>query len=255
MEDSKAREKYRLIRYEYYHSGRTLFLSGCFLSGGILLGYAVETTLKAGLLEVLSEKEKEKQIKNRKGILFQHDINKIFDECVSAGIFREIEVSEDFLEFINNNFQRYPSQQYEIFQKASKRNIVLCNSTDYVYYYDDLIVQLDNYLLKYTSDHSISMVYFAYRTLETRYAQDLLRENAFALKLFQEFEQKVKEHLPSREDLKQQVIRSLGKGFNYYWDEGRDINLAFAKIQQILEHYKASNFKFQKWGEKPYVTI
>ena len=104
---------------------------------------------------------------------------------------------------------------YEMRARASERNIVLCNSTDYVYYYDDLIVQLDTYLLEFTSDPAISMIYFAYRTLETKYAHDLLRARA----------------------------------------EGRDMDSAIAKMKQISEQYKASRFKFQKWGEKSYVTV
>ena len=139
---------------------------------------------------------------------------------------------------------------HDIFRKASERNIVLSNSPDNVYYYDDLIVQLDTYLLKYTSDPAISMIYFAYRTLETKYAHDLLRKNAFALNLFKEFEQRVTKRLPSREDLKQIIIQNLSKGPAYYWNEGRDMDSAIAKMNQISEQYKANNFKFQKWGAR-----
>ncbi len=34
---------------------------GNFFAGGIMLGYAVETTLKAGLLEVLNNEEQKKE--------------------------------------------------------------------------------------------------------------------------------------------------------------------------------------------------
>jgi len=224
---------------------------GNFFAGGIMLGYAVETTLKAGLLEVLNNEEQKKNKILRKS----HDIVKILNECRKYGVFREIEISRDFLEHINNNFQRYPSQMHDIFRKASERNIVLSNSPDNVYYYDDLIVQLDTYLLKYTSDPAISMIYFAYRTLETKYAHDLLRENAFALNLFKKFEQRVNKRLPPREDLKHLIVQNLSKGPAYYWNEGRDMDSAIAKMKQISEQYKASRFKFQKWGEKSYVTV
>ena len=251
MTNSERRSKYRNIRYEYYHCGRSLMFEGNFLAGGIMLGYAVETTLKAGLLEVLNKEEQKKDKILRKS----HDIVKILNECRKYRIFMEIEVSRDFLEHINNNFQRYPSQMYEIFIKASERNIVLGNSPDNVYYYDDLIVQLDTYLLEFTSDPAISMIYFAYRTLETKYAHDLLRKNAFALNLFNEFEQRVTKRLPSREDLKQIIIQNLSKGPAYYWNEGREMDSAIAKMKQISEQYKASRFKFHKWSEKSDVTI
>ena len=61
MTNSERRGKYRNIRYEYYHCGRSLMFEGNFFAGGIMLGYAVETTLKAGLLEVLNNEEQKKE--------------------------------------------------------------------------------------------------------------------------------------------------------------------------------------------------
>ena len=105
MNKSKQREQYCLVRYYYYHAGRLLHLIGNFHSAGIMLGYAVETTMKAGLMEVLTEEQQKKnQILNR-----SHDVRKIFAKCVRIGLFSDVRVSNDFLEHINNNFQRYPS--------------------------------------------------------------------------------------------------------------------------------------------------
>lgn len=70
MVSPTLREQYRLIRYEYYHAGRTLHLMDNFHSADIMLGYTIETIMKAGLIEVLTE---EQQISN--GILMHsHDV-------------------------------------------------------------------------------------------------------------------------------------------------------------------------------------
>ena len=50
MISSRQREKYRMIRYDYYHAGRLLHLMGNFHSACIMLGYTVETTMKEDLM-------------------------------------------------------------------------------------------------------------------------------------------------------------------------------------------------------------
>ncbi len=245
----KTKERFRLMRYESYHSGRSLMLMGHFFTGGILLGYTVETILKAGLLEVLSKEKIEKQMENKKGTLFSHDVAQILNECRKNGIFKEIKVSKDFLEFINNNYQRYPSQQEKVFKKMSEKKITIARSISHTYYYDSLIVQLDNCLFDFTSDHSVSVLYFAYRTLETRYAQDLLRQNAFALELFSKFAEIVKKHTVSlRSDLKQNIIQDLSKGPIYYWGRKSAAKSIIFEISRISKQYKASKYRFQKWS-------
>ena len=71
MQTSMKRLLYSRIRYDYYHSGRLLQRMGYFHSAGILLGYTVETTLKAGLVEVCKEPDKNKILNT------SHDVIKI----------------------------------------------------------------------------------------------------------------------------------------------------------------------------------
>lgn len=241
MVTSKQREKYRLIRYDYYHAGRLLHLIGNFHGAGIMLGYAVETTLKAGLMEVMPEEE----WGNR--ILQSHDVRRILKKCLSHGLFKDIAVSKDFLEHINNKFQRYPSQMKRILEEAHKQSTVLGNSVDWVHYYDDVVVQLDHHLLQRTGDSSISMIFHAMRTLETRYAQDILYENAFALLKFDEYSVLVRQNMPECEDLKQQIEDNLSRGPTFYWNPDSPGVVTHQQIADVAKSYSAIAFKLPKW--------
>jgi len=249
MTTESQREKYRLIRYEYYHAGRLLQSIGNFHSAGIMLGYTVETIMKAGLLEVMSNEEQSKS----KILNASHDILKIYNECRKHGLFKDIDVSNDFLEHVNNNFQRYPSQIQNVFEEANSKDNVLQNSINHINYYDDLIVKLDKHLLDMFDIPSLSIFYFALFTLETRYAQDILYHNAFGLNQFSYYEKFVRNNLPERDDLKESIKQNLAKGFNCYWNP-RDPNDNSQGSSSILESYSAGTFSFQKWSD-PVVQV
>jgi len=240
----ERREQYRLIRYDYYHAGRILHLMGNFHSAGIMLGYAGETTMKAGLMEVTPEKEWGKNI-------FQsHDVQKILKRCQELNLFEDVRVSMDFLIHIDNNFCRYPSQMIKVGKRAEEQSIALGNSSDWVYYYDDLIVQLDRILLEMTRDPMISMIYHALRTLETRYAQDILNRNAFALLNFDDFATWVRQNMPERDDLRELVENNLAKGATYYWDTNVNSDVSRGELEQIAQMYSAKSFKLPMWRDK-----
>lgn len=242
MTTSKEREKYKLVRYDYYHAGRVLHLMGNFHSACIMLGYAVETTMKAGLLEVLTNDEQKKN-----GILNRsHNIKNIYDECRRHDLFDNVRVSDDFVEHIYYHFQRYPSQMMEVWQNASKDNKEFANSIDWLYYYDDLIVQLDEYLLDKTSDPMISIFYHAIRTLETKYARDILLENAFAILKFNKYAELVRRNMPQRDDLKAEIEDNLSKGAVFYWNPSDKLR-TYDQIAAIAEMYSASAFELPKW--------
>lgn len=243
MLTERDREKYRLIRYEYYHAGRLLQSVGNFHSAGIMLGYTIETIMKAGLLEVMSDEDQSKS----RIIKSSHDIVKIYNECRKHGLFKSIDVSDDFLEHVNNNFQRYPSQMQIAFEEANSKNNVLQNSTNHINYYDDLIVQLDKHLLDGFGIPSLSILYFALFTLETRYAQEILSRNAFGLYQFGYYEKYIQKNMPDRDDLRKTINQNLAKGVNYYWNP-HNVNEYQQAASTILESYSAGSFSFQKWG-------
>ena len=215
---------------------------GNFHSAGIMLGYTVETTMKAGLMEVMPEEKWGDKILKK-----SHDVRQIFGECQSRSLFDDVAVSKDFLEHVNNNFQRYPSQMKGILEQAKKSNTVLGNSVDWVYYYDDLVVQLDHHLLLKTRDTSISMIYHAIRTLETKYARDILRENAFALLNFNEYATLVRQNMPDRQDLRKQIEDNLSRGMTFYWKPNSAVEAAHEEIANVAKVYSASAFQLPKW--------
>ncbi len=243
MITDRQRESYRLIRYEYYHAGRLLQSVGNYHSAGIMLGYTIETIMKAGLVEVMPDDEQSKS----KILNNSHDIVKIHNECKKYSLFNNIDVSNDFLEHVNNNFQRYPSQMQATFEVAISKNNVLANSINHLNYYDDLIVKLDKYLLEKYENPALSILYFAFRTLETRYAHEILLRNAFALSYFDLYVSYVNKNLPEREDLIDLIKQNLAKGVNYYWNP-HDINEYEKVAPVILVSYSSGSFSFQKWG-------
>lgn len=210
-----------------------------------MLGYTIETIMKAGLLEVMSDEEqsRSKILKN------SHDIVKIFKECKKYNLFKSIEVTNDFLEHVNNNFQRYPCQLQAVLETATSKNNVLSNSIDHINYYDDLIVKLDKYLLEKYNKPILSILYFALFTLETRYAQDILLRNAFGLNEFDLYKSYIYKNLPDREDIKELLQQNLAKGVSYYWDPS-NTNEYKRVAHAILEKYSANSFSFQKWGKE-----
>ena len=239
----EQREQYRLVRYYYYHAGRVLHLMGNFHSACIMLGYTVETTMKAGLMEVLADNEQKKNWKLNHG----HNIESIYSECRKYGLFDNVGVSGDFLKHIDYHFQRYPRDIRKTLDNAGKQNKVIGNSIDWVYYYDDLIVQLDDYLLSRTSDPMISIIYHAIYTLETRYARDILQENAFAILQFNKYAELVRRNMPLRDDLKTLIEDNLSKGALFYWNTEDKQIITDDHITAIAQKFSASAFKLPKW--------
>lgn len=241
MNNSRAREMYRLVRYDYYHAGRLLHMIGNFHSAGIMLGYSVETTMKAGLLEVLDNPEENNILKT------SHDLKKIFLECKKYRIFQNVKISEDFFKHMDYHFQRYPSQMNLASKVAQENNDVIGNSIDWIYYYDDVMIQLDSELLKITSDILISIFYHAMRTLETKYARDILQKNAAALSHFEKYSDLVTNNLPNRTDLQEQIKQNLSKGALFYWDTNNVEKVTLEKIKKIKNKYSAETFILPKW--------
>ena len=135
----------------------------------------------------------------------------------------------------------------KISEEADKQNTVLGNSVDWVYYYDDLVVQLDGHLLDRTSDPSISIIYHAIRVLETKYARDILRENAFALLKFDDYATLVRQNMPEREDLRKTIEDNLSRGATFYWNPDSPSAVTQADMINVAKDYSASAFKLPKW--------
>lgn len=216
---------------------------GNFHSAGVMLGYTVETVMKAGLMEVLTEEQR-----NKNGMLKRsHDVRRILYECNKHGLFTDIEVSDDFLDHIHYHFQRYPSQKRIVFEQASSQNKAVGNSQDWIHYYDDLIVQLDCALYKLTADPFVSILCLALQSLETRYSRDIFCKNAHALLRFDEYVTVIRQNMPECQDLKNQIEENFSKGSNFYWNPDVQEVIPYETIVAITEKYASSNFQLPRW--------
>lgn len=216
---------------------------GNFHSAGIMLGYTVETIMKAGLVEVLTEEQQ-----NKNGTLTRsHDVRRILAECNKHGLFTDIQVSEDFLEHVHYHFQRYPSQKRKVLDQAGRQNKVIGNSQDWIHYYDDFIVQLDCALYKMTSDSFVSIICLAIRTLETRYSRDILRKNAHALLQFDDYAAVIRQNMPERQDHQNQIEENFSRGINFYWNPDVQQEVPYETIVAIAKKYAVSNFELPRW--------
>jgi hypothetical protein len=109
------------------------------------------------------------------------------------------------------------------------------------------IVQLDEHLLKITSDPSISIIYHAIRVLETKYARDILQKNAFALLKFDDYAALIRQNMPEREDLRKLIEDNLSRGANFYWNPDSPGAVTHTDMINIAKHYSVSAFKLPKW--------
>lgn len=240
---STLREQYRLIRYEYYHAGRTLHLMGNFHSAGIMFGYTIETIMKAGLIEVLP---KEQQLSN-KILMHSHDVKGILAECNKYELFTDIKVSRDFLEHVHYHFQRYPIQIKKAMDEASKQNSLISNSIDWIHFYDDMIVQLDSSIYELTSDPLVSIFCLTFLALETRNARDILRENAHALQMYDKYVSLIYDNMPERQDLIIQIQENFSRGPEFYWNPDAQQKVSYETIVAIAKKYNVSEFCLPRW--------
>lgn len=141
------RREWTDVRLDYYVSARNLIGSGFFHSAGILFAYAVETHLQAILYE-LFKGDQDREVK--RDILKKHKITILYYHCKSLNLLPSVDVSDDFLQFIEDNFQRYPGQIIPIRNGRLNVNGVVHYGVSDIHYYDDLVIQLDKNILEYT---------------------------------------------------------------------------------------------------------
>jgi hypothetical protein len=155
-------DNFELLRSEYYEAGRNLFFSSQFSSAGIMLGYAIETHIKAGLLKLktVQELDNVRDSKNTR-ILHSHCISDLFKTAQSLNLFKNVNVSDDFLNYVDDHFQRYPSEILKMQKSASMKSRIVFSGGSMIMYYDDFILQLDDEIISLTQDPLLSIGYRA----------------------------------------------------------------------------------------------
>lgn len=150
MDRQFQKRKFTELRLEYYAAGRMLWFNDTMSIAAMLLGYAVELSLKQALV-VAGASDKDK-------ILYSHVIPDLFAECSARGCVSRMEVSSDLLVYVSDMLnQRYPSQVTQAVLAAEQRGHAIGQSLDLIVAYDDFIIQLDDSLRTQCSDDSVSV--------------------------------------------------------------------------------------------------
>ncbi len=149
MDETFQRRKFTELRFEYYVSGRILWFNDTMSIAGMLLGYAVELSLKYALIIA--------GIKHR-GLLNGHKPLNLFLKCEEIKAIPNVQASTDLLQYVSDMFnRRYPSQVVKTSAEANARGHAIGQSLDLILAYDDLIIQIDDALRERCSDDSVSI--------------------------------------------------------------------------------------------------
>jgi hypothetical protein len=149
MDAAFQRKKFTELRFEYYVSGRMLWFNDTMSIAGMLLGYAVELSLKYALILAGV---------THKRLLHGHKPLDLFQKCVEVKAIPNVHASTDLFQYVSDMFnQRYPSQVVETSAEANARGHAIGQSLDLILAYDDLVIQLDDALRVRCSDDSVSI--------------------------------------------------------------------------------------------------
>ena len=127
------------LRFDYYWAGRTLLFTNQMQMGVLMLGYAIEAHFKH-LISADGTMKKKDSYKYR----YKHYFPEAFNALRNAGYFQDVHVSSDFLDFVEDNFdRRYPSQTSRTIKRANSKGRPVSMAPEVIIPYDDFILQLD----------------------------------------------------------------------------------------------------------------
>lgn len=144
------------LRFDYYTSGRSAVLNQSPLIGGILLGYAIESSLKMMI-----------DFSSCRKLLKSHNLFDLYKEYRSQE-FPELAMSDDFLMFANDRLdQRYPSAHDRVMKWHIEKDRFMDFPVDNIVYYDDVICQLDDFITERFQCSSASILVRAALNMKT----------------------------------------------------------------------------------------
>ncbi len=245
--DIEVRKKWSMLRHQYYSSGRNEMLLGNYDAAGILLGYAVKTSFKHALIE--SEF-------NDSNILMKHEPQILMRACKEFGVLDEIEISNDFLDYINDHFKpRYPILSKEVqddIEAKGRTNII---GPLLLSWYDDIIFQIDNWLIKKTSDNLASCFFRATADIKSFRGKLFFHANYHACMMIENLIEMWKRH----DGDNSLIIKELEKGKEYHW-EVHGAGILPPQIFNNVNYSKnfAKRFHYSTWSgdtKEPYIHI
>lgn len=241
--NNEKRVEWTDLRLESYISGRRLIGDGMFHVGLMVMGYAVEYSLKHALYEFNG---KIVRLKDFAKIKYSHNLSDIYKYGVTNGLFKDILVSDDFLKYITDNFDnyRYPEQIIKNRGNILKDGRAVSAGCYYINYYDDLIIQIDNHILKNTNNPDSSIGFKALCMADDNYSVLFFSRNIYAFLKLDYYNSFIKEGgLPSsfsytidtvKEKYKDSIIKQFPKSF-----------FEMVDLLQFADNMSVRNFKYE----------
>jgi len=161
------------LRYRYHLAGRTLLFNNQMQTAVLMLGYAIEAHMK----QLISA---DKTIAKKHS--FGHDFHGSYAILRSAGYLSDVDVSEDFLLFVEDNFdRRYPSQTDGTIKRANSRGHAISVSPTVIIPYDEFILQLDHSLTLAFQNPGASVLMHAAKSVDCSGGEYFFHNNYSAI--------------------------------------------------------------------------
>ncbi len=172
--------KFTELRLEYYSAGRTIWFNDNMETAAILLGYAVELTLKQIL--VASGNDGDERLMN------SHNILALYAKADESTLKGAFPVTQDLLHFVTDRLHhRYPRQVEQSVAKAQKRGHAICLALNVISAYDDLIIGLDEWLRENYENENTSLGVMAAHFVNRVTGRAVFHCNSAALNISQKY--------------------------------------------------------------------
>lgn len=192
--------KFTELRLEYYSAGRTIWFNDNMETAAILLGYAVELTLKQIL--VASGNDGDEKLMN------SHNILALFDKADKTALKGAVPVTQDLLHFVTDRLHhRYPRQVEQSVKKAQHRGHAICLALNVISSYDDLIISLDEWLRENYKNENTSLGIVAAHFVNRVTGRAVFHCNSAALNISQKYNTIItSEYENSEQEMKKQGL-------------------------------------------------
>lgn len=246
MNSLERNKQFSKLRYNYYVAGRALFFSGNSTEVGMYnLGHCIELTLKQALLEIV----KLGKMRN------SHETDKLFALAQKEGLFGDVEVSDDLIQYIQDFFwSRYPSQIQEQTEKMYDEGRGRGFSPTMILYYDDYILQLDQSMRKKFDNLEMSIAVKASQQIDSKDGRVFFHSNIPAISKLDEyipdykalmktiFDKMDDRHKPINEKRFRSNLDILNSGYSSLW-HGEGFTMSVGNFEEQKGFQFAKNYK------------
>lgn len=235
--DLEKRKDWSLLRYNYYSAGRNELLLGNYAAAGILLGYAFEASLKHVLIESGF---------TDLNILNRHEPQVLMKTCRDEGLLKDIEVSDDFLDYINDNFKpRYPRLKESVNKDIESRGRFGMFGPLLLSWYDDILFEIDTWLYSLTKENLSSCLFRASGDIQQIKGRLFFHANYHACMHLENLIEMRKSHQGDNSF----ILKELEKGPLEYWSSLQGVIPAqnINNVEYVQNFSK--RFHYAEWSQ------